>query len=315
MQTVLITGGAGFIGSHLIDKLINQYKIICIDNFSDYYSPAIKKRNIQHNLNNENFCLYNADITDKEALNKIFQDNKIDVIVHIAAMAGVRNSIINPELYANVNVNGTLNLLEFARINKINKFVFASSSSVYANQGNGPFNEEMNVNRPISPYAATKMAGEQICYTYSHLYDIQINCLRFFTVYGPRQRPDLAIHKFSKLIYENKPIPVYGDGSTKRDYTYIEDIIDGVIRAIAYDKTRFEIFNLGESQTVQLDYLISILEKYLDQKAIIDRLSMQPGDMENTYADISKAKSILGYNPTTNIESGLKIFIDWFKKN
>ena len=312
-RTYLITGGAGFIGSHLVDRLIESANIICIDNFENFYAPSIKRDNVKEHLKHPNYKLYEADIRNYDEIRKITGSHKITHIVHLAAKAGVRPSLMNPLEYTFSNINGTMNLLECAREFGINKFVFGSSSSVYGSRKDGPFHEEMRVNKPISPYAATKASGEQICHTYSHLYGIKMVCLRFFTVYGPRQRPDLAIHKFSKLISEGKPIPVFGDGSTKRDYTYIDDILQGIIASINYEKTQFEIFNLGESSTVELDYLISLLEQELGRRAIIDRHSMQPGDVPITYADISKARELLGYNPQTLIEQGIKNFVRWFE--
>lgn len=260
-KTYLITGGAGFIGSHLVSRLIDSANILCVDNFDNFYPRDIKENNIKYHLNHPNYRLYENDITDLEQLRKIFEQNKITHIVHLAANAGVRPSLLQPIKYVQTNITGTVNLLELAKEFGVKKFVFGSSSSVYGSRENGPFTEDMKIDKPISPYAATKAAGEQICYTYHHLYGINIVCLRFFTVYGPGQRPDLAIHKFSKLIQENKPIPVFGDGTTKRDYTFINDILQGIISSIDYDKTPFEIINLGESRTVELNYLISLLEK------------------------------------------------------
>lgn len=312
-QTFLITGGAGFIGSHLIDCLMNRdIRIVCVDNFDDFYSKETKLNNIQQHRQNPDFKLYKADIIDKTALERIFAENKIDRVIHIAAKAGVRPSLENPQKYFETNINGTVNLLELTEKYGIKKFIFASSSSVYGARKDGPFNEEMKIDRPISPYAATKAAGEQICYTYSHLYGINIVCLRFFTVYGPRQRPDLAIHKFAKLITEGKPIPVFGDGTTKRDYTYIDDIIQGVTAAIDYEQTPFEVINLGESNTVELNYLIQLIEENLGKKAIIDKKPDQPGDVPMTYADVTRAKKLLNYNPKTNIEEGIREFTRWF---
>lgn len=313
-KNILITGAAGFIGSHLTDRLIKNNNIICIDDFNDFYSPEIKKNNIKSHINKDNFVLYEADITDFNALSRVFDENKIDLVVHIAARAGISQSLRNPLLYTRVNVDGTANLLELTRKYNIKKFIFASSSSVYGSQKQIPFSEEMKIDRQISLYAATKAASEQICHTFSHLYDIQINCLRFFTVYGPGQRPDLAVYKFSKLILEGKPLPVFGNGTTKRDYTYIDDIIEGVIGAINYNKAPFEIFNLGESRAVELKYLIELLEDNLEKKAIIDWLPEQPCDMPVTYADISKAREFLGYNPKTEIETGIKKFVEWFNE-
>lgn len=313
-RTYLITGGAGFIGSHLVNRLINDANIICVDDFNDFYSPSIKKNNIKKHLDYPNYKLYEADIANYNELKKVFETNNITHIVHLAARAGVRPSLLEPRLYTQTNITGTVNLLELAKEFGVRKFVFGSSSSVYGSRVDGPFHEEMMINKPISPYAATKAAGEQICYTYSHLYGINIVALRFFTVYGPRQRPDLAIHKFSKLIQEGKPIPVFGDGTTKRDYTYVDDILQGIIASIEYDKTPFEVVNLGESQTIELNYLISLLEENIGKKAIIERQGLQPGDVPITYADITKAKNILGYNPTTPIETGLKNFTEWFNE-
>ncbi len=309
----LITGGAGFIGSHLIEHLIKEANIICVDDFNDFYNPQIKRDNIKKYLEMSNFKSYEASIVNYEAMSKIFHANKIDHIVHLAARAGVRPSLEHPRLYANTNITGTINLLELAKLNNIDKFTFASSSSVYGSRNQGLFNEEMKIDKPISPYAATKASGEQICYTYSHLYDMNITCLRFFTVYGPRQRPDLAVHKFAKLIDEGKTIPVFGNGSTKRDYTYIDDIIQGVTSAINYNKTKYEIFNLGESRTVELGYLIEQIEKVLGQKAIIEPHCVQPGDVPVTYADITKARELLNYKPVVQIEDGLEKFAHWFE--
>ena len=308
----LITGGAGFIGSHLISRVIDDAEIICVDNFDDFYPKSIKENNIKEHLKHPNYKLYKTDITNLSELRKIFENHEITHIVHLAANAGVRPSLLNPIKYVQTNITGTVNLLELSKEFGIKKFIFGSSSSVYGSRENGPFSEEMKIDKPISPYASTKAAGEQFCYTYSHLYGLSIVCLRFFTVYGPGQRPDLAIHKFAKLINEGKPIPVFGDGTTKRDYTFIDDILQGVTASIDYDKTPFEVINLGESNTVELNYLISLLEQNLNKKAIIEKYPMQPGDVPITYADISKAKRVLGYNPTTPIEKGLVSFTEWF---
>lgn len=312
---ILVTGGAGFIGSHLVDSLLAEenWQVTVIDNFNNFYAPAIKRANIAAHLENPDFQLFEADICCSETLQRIFAGNKFDVIVHLAAWAGVRPSLQNPKLYAQVNVNGTLNLLELAKDFGVKQFVFGSSSSVYGINCKIPFSEEDKIAQPISPYAATKAAGELLCHTFSHLYDIRTVCLRFFTVYGARQRPDLAIHKFSKLIRDEKPIPMFGDGTTRRDYTYVDDIIQGVRAAIDYDKSNHEIFNLGESQTIELKELIKLLEENLGKKAIIEQHEMQPGDVPCTYADISKAKELLNYNPTTKIEQGIPKFTEWFK--
>ena len=316
-KTILVTGGAGFIGSHLVDKLLAEdaWQVSVLDNFNEFYSPEIKRANLAPHQDNPQFRLYDADICSAERLREIFAENRFSAIVHLAAWAGVRPSLLNPKLYTEVNVNGTLNLLEMAKEFNVKQFVFGSSSSVYGINSRIPFAEDDKIFQPISPYAATKAAGELLCHTYSHLYDLRAVCLRFFTVYGARQRPDLAIHKFSKLIWENKPIPVFGDGRTRRDYTYVDDIIAGVRAAIDYDRSNYEIFNLGESQTIELKDLIALLEENLGKKAIIERQPMQPGDVPITYADISKARELLGYNPQTKIEQGIPKFIEWFVKN
>jgi len=313
-KNILVTGGAGFIGSHLVERLLAEktWRVSVIDNFNDFYAPALKRSNVTPHLTDENYQLFEANISDAKTLQKVFAENDFDVIVHLAARAGVRPSLSQPKLYAETNINGTLNLLELAREFNVKQFVFGSSSSVYGNNEKVPFAEDDPIFHPISPYAATKAAGELICHTYSHLYDIRTVCLRFFTVYGARQRPDLAIRKFSQLISDEKPIQVFGDGTTRRDYTFVDDIIQGVRAAIDYDQTMFEVFNLGESQTVELRELISLLEKNLDRRAIIDRQPMQPGDVPQTFADVSKARELLNYNPQTKIEEGIKKFVEWF---
>ena len=315
MRQVLVTGGAGFIGSHLVDRLLseNDWRVTAVDDFNDFYSPEIKRRNVQRQLQNPGFRLVEADIRDKAALAQVFNDSKFDCIVHLAARAGVRPSLSEPQLYVETNVNGTMNLLELTRQHKVPQFVFGSSSSVYGVNEKVPFSESDPIFNPISPYAATKAAGELLCHTYSHLYGLRCICLRFFTVYGPRQRPDLAIHKFAQLISDGKPIPVFGDGTTRRDYTYIDDIVAGVRAAIDYDKTNYEVINLGESRTVELRELIGLLEKELDLRAVIERQPMQPGDVPQTFADISRAQKLLGYNPQTQIEDGLRLFVKWFR--
>ena len=314
MRNILVTGGAGFIGSHLVDKLLGEgtWSITVVDDFNDFYSPEIKRANVAEHLKSPDYRLVEADIRDAAALEKLFNETKFDVIVHLAARAGVRPSLAEPKLYTETNINGTVNLLELAREHGIKQFVFGSSSSVYGINAKVPFAESDRIHQPISPYAATKAAGELICHTYSHLYDIRCVCLRFFTVYGARQRPDLAIHKFSKLITEGKPIQMFGDGSARRDYTYVDDIIQGVRAAIDYDRSIYEVFNLGESQTTELKDLISLLERSLDAHAIIDHQPMQPGDVPITFADISKSKELLGYDPTTKIADGIPKFVEWF---
>lgn len=316
-MNILVTGNAGFIGSHLTEFLLKEHTVRGIDNFNNYYDPQLKEANIENVINNPRFKQYRGDIRDTEFLEEVFEKENIDIIVHLAAMAGVRPSIEDPQLYTEVNINGTVNLLEICRKHGIKKFVFASSSSVYGNNKKVPFSESDNVDYPISPYAASKKAGELICHTYHNLFDISIICLRFFTVYGPRQRPDLAIRKFTNKILHKKAIPVYGDGSTRRDYTFITDIIDGVYKAIlnVSDTHCYEIFNLGESRTISLHEMITTLEATLGKKAKIDRQPLQPGDVDQTYADISKSKEKLGYNPQMNFEDGIKLFVDWFKNN
>ena len=311
---VLITGAAGFIGSHLCERLLDdEWLVVGVDNFDDFYDPQIKRRNIASCLKNKNFQLVEADIRDSAAMDRTIGDG-IEIIVHLAARAGVRPSIAQPLLYADVNVNGTMVLLEAAKKHKIGKFIFGSSSSVYGNNEKVPFSEDDNVDFPISPYAATKKAGELICHTYHHLYRVSITCLRFFTVYGPRQRPDLAIHKFAKLIEQGKPIPIYGDGTMMRDFTYIDDIIDGTVAAMQ-KCSDFNIYNLGESRPIAVNDLVTEIEKALGKKAIKKYLPPQPGDVERTYADVTKAVNELGYNPTTTIQTGLAKFVTWLRQN
>lgn len=313
-RSVLITGGAGFIGSHLAEHLLIEggWNVSIIDDLNDFYSPEIKRANVNAIRRRGEFQFFEADIRRPEDLQPVFDENEFDVIVHLAARAGVRPSLKEPKLYAETNISGTLNLLELARDYEIKQFVFGSSSSVYGENEKLPFAETDPIFHPISPYAATKAAGELICHTYSHLFDIRTVCLRFFTVYGARQRPDLAIHKFSKLIWEGSTIQMFGDGSTRRDYTYIDDIISGVRAAMDYDAAMHEVFNLGESETTQLSRLIELLEASLGKKAVIDRQPLQPGDVPITYAEISKARELLGYNPKTKIEQGIPKFVEWF---
>ena len=313
-KNILVTGGAGFIGSHLVESLLGEgvWSVSIIDDLNDFYSPDIKRANLDLLRSKGDISFFETDIRDADGLAAVFENGGFDVIVHLAARAGVRPSLSQPKLYAETNINGTLNLLELARADNVKQFVFGSSSSVYGINEKVPFAEDDPIRNPISPYASTKAAGELICHTYSHLFDIRTVCLRFFTVYGARQRPDLAIHKFSKLIWEGQPIQVFGDGSTRRDYTYVDDIIQGIRSAIDYDGSTHEVFNLGESETTELSRLIELLEDALGKKAIIDRQPMQPGDVPITYADISKARKLLGYNPTTKIEQGIPKFAEWF---
>ena len=314
MTNILITGAAGFIGSHLSERLLQEgSRIICLDNLDTFYDPQMKRENLKPLLANNNFTMIEGDIRDLKLLTDIFEGNRIDIIVHIAARAGVRPSIKEPLLYYDVNVRGTTNLLEMAKNYHIKKFIFASSSSVYGENKKVPFSEDDNVDYPISPYAATKKAGELISFTYHHLYGIPVNCLRFFTVYGPRQRPEMAIHKFTRLIYEGKSIPVYGDGTSRRDYTYIDDLISGITASVNTE-LGYEIINLGESKTVKLTELISLIEENLQKKAIIEWLPDQPGDVPVTFADIGKARRLLGYAPCIDIKEGAGRFVEWFLK-
>ncbi len=320
-QSFLVTGGAGFIGAHVVKALLSEgAQVIVIDDFNDFYDPAIKNHNLASVQ--DDITLYRADIRDTGALDQIFRNHGKSLqnggIVHLAARAGVRPSLKDPRLYLETNVTGTLNLAELAKSYEIARFIFASSSSVYGDSPESvPFREDQDVGHPISPYAATKVMGEHLLHTYSHLYGMAVTCLRFFTVYGAGQRPDLAIHKFTQLIDEGKPIPVFGDGSTRRDYTYIEDILQGVLAAIDYRhnpaQTPYEIFNLGESQTTALADLIAQIETALGKKAIIDRQPTQPGDVSVTFADISKSREKLGYAPETKIAQGIPLFVEWYR--
>ena len=312
-KRILLTGGAGFIGSNLTKKLLesNQYHITSLDNFDDFYSRKQKEISIGKFHSNNNYTFFEGDIRSQDDLSKI---GKLDVILHLAAKAGVRPSIKNPRLYQDVNVSGTQNLLEFAREREIKQFVFASSSSVYGVNENVPWEEEEKL-LPISPYASTKLSGEMLGHVYSHLYGIRFLALRFFTVYGPGQRPDLAIHKFFKSIIDGNPIPVYGDGSTSRDYTFVEDTVKGIEAAINYEGSGFEIINLGNHQTITLKDLIKSIENVIGKSALIERLPEQPGDVRHTYANISKAKSLLNYYPDTDFNSGLRKFYDWYLEN
>lgn len=317
LQNILVTGGAGFIGSSLVDHLLaeKRWRVTVVDDFNDFYAPAMKRANVRAHLEHPDYHLFEADIRDRAALEKVFAGTRFDCIVHLAARAGVRPSLAEPLLYSETNINGTLHLLELARAHEVKQFVFGSSSSVYGINAKVPFSEEDPIRQPISPYAATKAAGELLCHTYAHLYGIRCVCLRFFTVYGARQRPDLAIHKFARLISAGHPIPVFGDGTTRRDYTYIDDIIAGVRAAIDYAASDYEVINLGESRTVELRELIALLEHALGQRAIIDRQPLQPGDVPQTFADVSKARRLLGYDPRTPIEEGIKRFVEWFRKH
>ena len=312
-KNILVTGGAGFIGSHLVDHLLSEgvWNVTVVDDLNDFYSPELKRLNIAVHKDDTRYRFVRCDIREADDLKHVFDEGDFDVIVHLAARAGVRPSLLEPKLYVETNINGTMNLLELARLFGVKQFVFGSSSSVYGINSKVPFAEDDKIFQPISPYAATKAAGELLCHTYTHLYDIRTVCLRFFTVYGARQRPDLAIHKFTKLITAERAIQVFGDGSSRRDYTYVDDIIQGVRSSIDYDASMHEVFNLGESETTELSRLIELIEESLGKKAVIDRQPMQPGDVPVTFADISKARRLLGYSPTTKIEEGIPKFVEW----
>lgn len=308
---ILVTGGAGFIGSHLVEKLLGTgHEVSILDDFNDFYDPQIKRANVEAVAGN--VAIHQIDLRDSGAVNLLFHREKFDAVAHLAARAGVRPSIQQPQLYYDTNVSGTLHLLEAARLTGIERFIFASSSSVYGSSKTVPFSESQHLTQTISPYAATKIAGEFLCSTYSHLYQMRIVALRFFTVYGARQRPDLAIHQFTRKIHAGEPIDQFGDGTTRRDYTYIDDIMQGVMASFEYNGPLFDIFNLGENDTIQLKDLIAAIEKALGKKAQINQLPEQPGDMPITSADISKARKLLGYNPTTPLSAGLPKFVDWF---
>ena len=308
---ILVTGGAGFIGSHLVEKLLGVgHEVVIVDDFNDFYDPQIKQANIAGFAKDVAVC--HVDLRENDSVRTVFSREKVDVVVHLAARAGVRPSIQSPRLYYDTNVLGTLHLLEAARAKGVERFIFASSSSVYGASKTVPFSEEEHLTQTLSPYAATKIGGEFLCSTYSHLYKMRIVALRYFTVYGPRQRPDLAIHQFTRRICAGDPIDQFGDGTTQRDYTYIDDTIQGTMAALDYNGPPYDVFNLGESQTIQLKDLISAIENAVGKKAKISRLSEQPGDMPRTYADISKARKLLGYNPTTKLSEGLPKFVGWF---
>lgn len=312
----LVTGGAGFIGSNLVDRLLNNgHDVVVVDNFNDYYDVNIKEKNVRSNLPNPHYVLYRVDIENKNEIAKIFTEHKFDAVIHLAARAGVRPSLEKPMNYVKTNIIGTVNILECMRECGVKKLVFASSSSVYGNCSATEFSEDLKVTEPISPYAATKSACEQLCYTWHHLYGINIVALRFFTVYGPRQRPDLAIHKFVQRIVAGKPIQMYGDGTTKRDYTYIDDIIDGICAAVDYDKTGFEIINLGGGEPITLIRMIRTIEHALGRNAIIEQKPMQPGDVDKTVCDWSKAHRLLKYSPKTTFDRGIQKFVNWRKNN
>lgn len=319
MNTYFITGGAGFIGSSLAEELIKKgNKVIAIDNFCDFYNPSIKENNVKELLKSSDFRLYRGDIRDKLIINQIFGENNINIVIHLAAMAGVRPSIENPILYQEVNCMGTQNILEEMKIHNVRNLVMASSSSVYGNCKEVPFREDMVVDFAISPYAATKKANEVMTHVYHKLFNMNVIMLRFFTVYGPKQRPDLAINKFTRLMLKNEEIPMFGDGTTSRDYTYIDDIVDGVIKSCQYtleNENVYEILNIGNSSPISLKEMIYTIAKVLNVEPKIKQLPMQLGDVDRTFADIEKAKELIGYEPKTAFEDGITKFISWYQRN
>jgi UDP-glucuronate 4-epimerase len=314
MVRVLVTGGAGFIGSHVVEKLLaGGDEVVVLDNFNDFYDTAIKRANAARlRVPGRDAAVVEGDIRDAKLVAGLFAEHRFDSVVHLAAMAGVRPSLRDPLLYSDVNIRGTQILLQELEKRPMTRFLFASSSSVYGDRDQAPFREEDDIHRPVSPYAATKRAGELLAYTHHHLYGIPTTCLRFFTVYGPRQRPEMAIHKFVDAVHHGRPIPFYGDGSTRRDYTYVDDIVDGVLRAL--DRCEgYEIYNLGESATTSLAELVRLIGEVTEKEPILDRQPMQPGDVLLTYADITKARARLGYDPKTSVKDGLERFVRWYR--
>ncbi len=312
-MNVLVTGGAGFIGSHLCEKLVKQnVNVFCLDNFNNYYDPNVKRKNISSLTGKKNFTLIEGDIRDEKLLEKIFSENSFEKIIHLAARAGVRPSIEQPLLYIDVNISGTANLLEKSVKHKIKQFVFASSSSVYGLNQKTPFSEKDSTDNQISPYAVSKKAGEQLCYYYSKNFSLPITCLRFFTVYGPRGRPDMAVYKFARKINSGEKISVYGDNSVKRDFTYIDDIVNGIIKA-SEKNFSFEIINLGNNNPVTVSKIIELIEKEFEKKALKEQKPLPKADVPITFADVSKAKKLLGWQPKISVEQGIKKFADWFK--
>jgi UDP-glucuronate 4-epimerase len=315
---VLLTGGAGFIGSHVSERLVARGDdVVIVDSFDTFYDPEIKRRNIAEVLASARAKLIEVDICERDALDAAIGNEGIDAVIHLAARAGVRPSLEKPMDYVRTNVEGTQSLLEIAKARDIRPFVFGSSSSVYGDSTPVPFSESESANNPISPYAATKRAGELLCHAYAHLYGMSVACVRLFTVYGPRQRPDLAIHKFARLMSRGEAIPVYGDGSTERDYTYVDDIVDGIVGAldwtVASEAGVFEVVNLGESRTTSLTRLIEIIASEMGVRPKIHRLPNQPGDVQRTFADVAKARELFGYDPATTVEEGIRRFADWFR--
>jgi UDP-glucuronate 4-epimerase len=316
-KRVVLTGGAGFIGSHVAEALLSHgIELMIVDNLDRFYSTSQKKANLKRIRQKGKFTFVNQDIRSGKGIRELMRRGRPDVVIHLAARAGVRPSIKQPLLYQSVNVHGTLSLLELCRELGVGKFIFASSSSVYGAPAATPFSEDYVDLRPISPYGVTKLAGERLCYTYAHLFHLRVICLRLFTVYGPRQRPDLAIRRFTALIEAGKPLPIFGDGSAARDYTYVADVVAGVLAALRYEpnqEPRFEIINLGNSHPAKLSELVELLEKTIQRKAIFDRKPFPPGDVPFTWADISKAGRLLGYRPQMPLEKGLKEFVAWFR--
>lgn len=314
MDKVLVTGGAGFIGSHLCEHLLRSGKrLAVVDNLDDFYDPALKRANLEEIRKAGDYEFHAVDIRDSKRLEEVFQKVRPDAVIHLAARAGVRPSLLDPELYASVNIEGTVCLLEQSRKHQVRRFVFASSSSVYGQFNRVPFSEEDSISKPLSVYAATKAAGEGLAFTYAHLYQLPIICLRIFTAFGPRQRPDLAIRRFAQLIQEGKELPVFGDGSMSRDYTYVSDVVAAIDRALEC-RYAFDVFNVGNSRPVRLDYMIETLEGALGKKAPRKFLATPPGDMLLTVASLEKSRRLLGYNPVVSFEDGIRRFVDWFKK-
>jgi UDP-glucuronate 4-epimerase len=312
----LVTGAAGFVGSHLTERLLDLgYEVIGIDNFDDGYSEAVKRGNIRGLESRNRFRLWQGDVRDAELLSRVFASHDIGVVAHLAGRAGVRPSLECPQLYQDVNVGGTVNLLEASRISGVERFIFASSSSVYGDNTQPPFSEEANVSRPVSPYAASKASAELFCRAFSHLYEMPVTALRFFTVYGPRQRPEMAIHGFVRMVHQGETVTFFNDTATTEIYTYVADIIDGIERAIRYRGEPFEIINLGGGRTVSLNELIGVIEGAVGSRASIEYVPQPPGEVRTTIADISKARATLGYEPKTSVEEGVRRFVDWYMKN
>jgi len=315
-ETILVTGAAGFIGSHLAERLLGAgWRVVGFDNFDPYYDRALKERNLSAAAANERFALVEGDLRDRPTLERLFAEHPISRVVHLAARAGVRPSLRDPELYVDVNVRGTTLLLEQARAARVAGFVFASSSSIYGNSPSVPWREDDPADAPISPYAATKRAGELLCAAYQHVYGLPTTCLRFFTVYGPRQRPEMAIAQFARKIMQGETITLFGDGTTERDYTFVEDIVNGVTTAVTRcPDLGYAVINLGNSQTVPLKRLVEVMEDAIGRKAVIEWQAEQPGDVKRTYADVARAGELLGYQPQTGIVEGVRAYVDWLRR-